>query len=218
MSNFRKSSTANSRRTALNAGRVNQKRRTQRALMDAALELAKEGKEPTLQEVADRAMVSRATAYRYFPSMEGLLAMAHFERTMPALESVFRPGEDPVKAIGKACEKINRLFLDDERAVHVLQRSSAQLWLDIGPESQPLRPGRRMRLIEPILDACADRLSIAARRKLRAALSLVMGAEAVISLRDIAGVSREEALSVSRWAAEMLMREAFREAEGKGRK
>ena len=176
---------------------------------DAALALRDEGREPSLQEVADRALVSRATAYRYFASIDALLAMAHFERQMPALDAVFKPGDDPVKAIGRACERINRLLLDDERAAHVLVRSAMQVWLDGPAERRPPRPGRRMRLIEPILDACGDRLSPARKRRLRAALSLMMGVEAVISLRDVAGESTASAIAIARAAAETLMRDAL---------
>jgi AcrR family transcriptional regulator len=55
------------------AGHVNPKRRTRQALIDAALALREEGRNPTLDEVAEQAMVSRATAYRYFPSIAALV-------------------------------------------------------------------------------------------------------------------------------------------------
>jgi AcrR family transcriptional regulator len=55
------------------AGRVNQKRRTRAAIVAAAVELVEQGQSPTVAEVADAALVSRATAYRYFPTQEYLL-------------------------------------------------------------------------------------------------------------------------------------------------
>jgi AcrR family transcriptional regulator len=198
-----------SRRAALHTGRVNQKRRTQQALMAAALALRDEGRQPTLQDVADRALVSRATAYRYFASMDTLMAMAQFERAMPALEEVFRRGDDPVRALGRAAERINGLLLDDERAAHALLRGAMQDWLDSPAGARPPRPGRRMQLIDPIVAACAGRLDAAARRRLRGALALVIGAEAVVSLRDVAGVPVAQALAISRWAAETLVRAAL---------
>ncbi|WP_240636132.1 TetR/AcrR family transcriptional regulator [Caldimonas tepidiphila] len=196
---------------------MNQKRRTQQALMEAALALRDEGREPTLQQVAERAQVSRATAYRYFGSLEALLAMARFEHAVPPLDAVLEPGGDPVAAIGRACEHVNRALLDDEQGVHVLARSAMQVWLDGPPEARPPRPARRLQMIEPILDACGERLDAAARRRLRAALSLVIGVEAVLSLRDVAGESREGALEAARWAAETLLRAALAEGEGQPR-
>jgi hypothetical protein len=47
--------------------RENQRRRTRKDLLQAAARLMKEGRTPSLDEVAETALVSRATAYRYFP-------------------------------------------------------------------------------------------------------------------------------------------------------
>ena len=52
----------------LNGGRVNQKMRTRRALIEAARELVRQGERPTVAKAAKLALVSDATAYRYFPT------------------------------------------------------------------------------------------------------------------------------------------------------
>src|SRR5262245_52056585 len=57
-------------------GRVQQKSRTYQALLDAARELLAEGLTPTVEEAAQRASVSRTTAYRYFPNQRSLLVAA----------------------------------------------------------------------------------------------------------------------------------------------
>ena len=72
------------------AGRVNQKRRTRRALLEAAMSLYEQGVDPTFGQVAERAMVSRATAYRYFSSVEALISEAIFERSVPRATSAMR--------------------------------------------------------------------------------------------------------------------------------
>ena len=53
-------------------GRVNQKARTRAAIVDAAQALRSASGRPTVAEAADAAKVSRATAYRYFPTQEAL--------------------------------------------------------------------------------------------------------------------------------------------------
>ncbi len=63
--------------------RENQRRRTRKDLLRAAAELLREGARPTLAEVAERAMLSRATAYRYFSSIEALLAEAPIDGVAP---------------------------------------------------------------------------------------------------------------------------------------
>ena len=57
-------------------GRVNQKRRTHDAIVRAAAELIGTGRDVTMPEIAQAALVSEATAYRYFPDLPSLLQEA----------------------------------------------------------------------------------------------------------------------------------------------
>jgi AcrR family transcriptional regulator len=193
-------------------GRANQRRRTQRALIEAVLALHDEGRQPTLAEVAERALVSRATAYRYYASVEALLSEAMFERSVPPVGQLFQPGDDPVQAIGRAVRDINRLLLQDEVALHVMERSFMSVWLDNPAENRPQRPGRRLQYIVPVVEALGDELSPCECRRLAQALAMVAGPEAVLSLRDVAGATVEEALDSSAWAAMALVRAARVEA------
>src|SRR5689334_2091027 len=54
-------------------GRVNQKRRTRAAIVAAAKGLMSQGVTPTVAQAAEAALVSRTTAYRYFPTQDSLL-------------------------------------------------------------------------------------------------------------------------------------------------
>lgn len=58
------------------AGRPSQRRRTGEDLLEAASRLMRQGRKPSLEEVAEAALVSRATEYRYFPSIDALLLEA----------------------------------------------------------------------------------------------------------------------------------------------
>ena len=71
-------------------GRPNQKTRTRKDLLQAAARLMKQGRHPTLEEVAEEALVSRATAYRYFPSMEALMVEAAVDVAVPEPSVLFR--------------------------------------------------------------------------------------------------------------------------------
>ena len=194
-------------------GRDNQKRRTRQALIDAAIALRDEGHNPTVAQIAERAMVSRATAYRYFPSTEALISETAADRDMPPLESIWRAGDDPVKGIGLAANALNKLLIDDEVGLHVMERSFMTVWLENESHETPLRPGRRMSYIEPIVDSLKDVLSPRARKRLKQALSIVMGTEALIAVRDISRASVEESLDAAAWAARALVRQALAEDE-----
>jgi AcrR family transcriptional regulator len=194
-------------------GRANQRRRTRRALIEAALALCEGGRKPSFQEVAERAMVSRATAYRYYSSVEDLISDAMFERAVPPLDSVFQPGRDePAEAAGRAARTMNQLLLADEVGLHAVERSFMSAWLDNPPQSRPPRPARRMQYIAPIVESLKGELTPSARKRLTHALTLLMGTEAALALRDVAGASVDEALAASAWAAQALVRQALAEA------
>jgi AcrR family transcriptional regulator len=193
-------------------GRVNQKLRTRQALIDAARALREENRHATFAEVADRALVSRATAYRYFPSLEALISETATDRGIKPLASVWQVGADPVEGIGRAATALNALLLGDEVGVHVMERSFMTVWLDSTSRDTRLRPGRRMAYIDPIVDSLQDALTPAARKRLKHALAVVMGTEAVIAARDVSRASVEEALDATAWAARSLLRQALAEA------
>ncbi|MDZ5436255.1 TetR/AcrR family transcriptional regulator [Pseudomonas fluorescens] len=199
-------------------GRANQRNRTRQALIEAAVELRDEGLNPTVAQVAERARVSRATAYRYFPSPEALISETAADRDMQPLERFWRPGDDPVKGIGVAANALNTLLIDDEIGLHVMERSFMTVWLENESHDAPLRPGRRMSYIEPIVDSLKDQLTPRARKRLKQALSIVMGTEALIAVRDISGASVEESLDATAWAARALVRQALAEDEQARRK
>jgi AcrR family transcriptional regulator len=206
------------RSAMLSDGRANQKRRTQQALRDAALALFDAGQQPTLQQIADKAMVSRATAYRYFSSVEALIHDAAFDRAVAQLDDVFAQGDDPVEAIGRAAEMVNGVLLNDEAGTHIIERSFMQVWLDNAADARPPRPGRRMKYIEPIVARLADRLGRDAQARLRIGLAMVMGSEAVLAMRDVAGASVESAIAAGRWAAHALVMQALAEEARRARR
>jgi len=72
------------------AGRVNQKARTRMAIVSAARELIQTGQPVTMPAVAQAALVSEPTAYRYFPDLLSLLTEA-FAGLWPDPEQALRP-------------------------------------------------------------------------------------------------------------------------------
>ena len=54
--------------------------RTRKGLLEAAARLIRQGRKPSMEEVAQEALVSRATAYRHFANVESILAEAPVAR------------------------------------------------------------------------------------------------------------------------------------------
>src|SRR5215467_9502103 len=129
-------------------GRTNQKARTRKAIIDACRELAASGASVTMPEVARLALVSEATAYRYFPDLVSLLneALAGvWPRPADALAPV-ADSRDPVERIAFACEFLLRGVLAYEGGV----RASISATI-IRPGSARRRPGLRFGLIDQAL-------------------------------------------------------------------
>src|ERR1700722_2377970 len=100
------------RMTALNGhgGGGKQKAGTRGAIVDACGELVRSGAEVTMPEVARRALVSEATAYRYFPDLISLLQEAlagAWPDPADALAPVARSA-DPAERGAFACEALLR--------------------------------------------------------------------------------------------------------------
>jgi AcrR family transcriptional regulator len=184
-------------------GRVDQKLRTRQALMDAAVELVVAGRHPSVATVADRAGVSRATAYRYFPSQDLMLseamvrAGARGDRELAAADN--SDTTDAVEAAAAMARRAGQFALDHE------ERLRTALRLSLDPQSGYQRPGRRGAWIQRVLDAIGDRLDEPDRSRLAAALNLVVGVDAIVVLTDIAGLDRAEALDVLEWVATTLV-------------
>ena len=200
-------------------GRVNQKRRTRAAIVAAAVELVAQGKSPTVAEVADAALVSRATAYRYFPTQEYLLFEAALESTRSDIDRELDEStlpEDPETRLEMLIDTLQERIVDKEAAFRTMLRLS----LEQPPEEERhgselalsrLRGGGRVRWIEKALAPVRGRLEEPDFRRLVAALSLCMGIEALVVLRDVCALKPAEAQEILMWAARTLLRSGLAE-------
>src|SRR6266436_7224803 len=84
--------------------RASQRQRTRHDLLQAASRLMSQGQLPKLAEVAKEAMVSRATAYRYFSSDEALMGEAALVDRTPTAGQLFTgdTSVDPEERLLKA--------------------------------------------------------------------------------------------------------------------
>jgi len=195
----------------LESGRVNQKLRTRRALVDAANQLLSRGDTPTLEQVAEVALVSRATAYRYFKSADEVVAEALLAGRMKSAAQVLSGvSRDPVERLLAVEAAVNGVLMSDERAVHMMARAQVEEWLR-GQEDGH-RGHRRLPLIDDALAGIDGTLPPAALRRLRNAVALAIGTQAVISLRNVCGLSRTEARRTAQWAVRALVSHARGEA------
>lgn len=195
-------------------GRRRQKARTRDALVEAARALVGQGHDPTVEEVAEAADISRATAYRYFPNREALLVAAH-----PEVEVLSLLGEDPPKDLEERLDRVVvglvRIFLDSEDSYRTMLRLSLEA--NTSGRELVLRKGRRYLWIEEALNPLRDRLSAEEFQRLVHAISITAGIEALVTLIDLGGLSRKRAVEVIRWASRAVLRSVLANQGEEGR-
>ena len=188
--------------------RTNQKLRTRNALVAAAREFISVGKLPSVGEVAEAALVSPATAYRYFPDRLVLLKEAARELP-PGAQAAFHPDVDhslePAERTAVASGKILRNVLGREQLVRALMMLSMQQTVE-GPDKEaPLRPFFRVAWFDESLRSEEKRISPAVLKRLKLALIALVSPESVFTLKDQFGLGNDEAIAVCTWGARMLV-------------
>jgi AcrR family transcriptional regulator len=196
------------------AGRANQKLRTRNAIVQAAAELSRTGRELTMSEVAKAALVSEATAYRYFPDLASLLREAIAGQLPDAADALaaVTGSTDPVERIAAATEFLLRHVLSRQGVVRALIAATITR-----PGQPQARPGLRFGLIDSALaplDQTLGDADPAALTQLKRDLAVVVSAEALFSLTDACGLDPEEAIASIVHTATTLTRAASQEASG----
>ena len=188
-------------------GRPNQKRRTRKDLLEAAARLVRESGRPSLDDVAEAALVSRATAYRYFPSIEALLLEASIHVAAPdaAVLDDASP-TDPIDRLQKLDAAFDDMIRENETPLRLmLARILERSVRGDAPSDLPARQNRRLPLIEAALEPARPGLDPAAFEKLVSALSIVIGTESFVVTKDVLQLSDAEAREVRRWAITALV-------------
>ena len=183
-------------------GRARQKGRTRAALVAAGRDLLAEGVTPTVEQAADRAEISRTTAYRYFPNQGALLLACY-----PVLESTSllgdAPPEDPAERLDVVLRDLAGQIVEHEAAL----RASLRMSLAAPPPTDGvfLRRGRALRWIEDALAPLRARHGRARVRRLALAIRATFGIEAFIWLVDVGGLSRRAAIELMHDSARTLL-------------
>jgi AcrR family transcriptional regulator len=193
-------------------GRPNQKARTQRAIVEACLRLIRQRQPVTMTAVAEAAMVSEATAYRYFPDLASLLTRALSEDWPTPSEALA-----PVEASGDPAERVafaTRFLLRGVAERQAVVRSMIAATIGQPGLAGRTRPGIRFGLIEYALAPFVDVFEAAdpdALAQLRLDLAVVVSAEALFSLTDLCGLTIEDAIDSAERTARTLTRAAFQQ-------
>jgi AcrR family transcriptional regulator len=183
-------------------GRVGQKARTLRTMVEATQRLMAEGVIPTVEQAAERAGVSRATAYRYFRNQRELLAASYPIIDLPSLLPSDASG-DVVERVTHVARSILRSVVENETALRAQLRMSLEQG---GKRTElPLRQGRRIGWFADALSPVKSQMKPAEFRRLTLALASVVSLEVLIWLIDLGGLPHQKAVDQIVWTARRVL-------------
>lgn len=184
-------------------------------MLETATRLMQSGVTPSVSEVAEAAEVSRATAYRYFPSQAALVHAVVDEALGPILD--WKADVPDARArVGDLIKTAMPRIDEFEATFKAALKLSLDQWAQrqagtLGSEPQFTR-GHRVELLRDAIAPLTGTVPNDARERLVQALSLVFGIEVLVVLKDIWGLTSERAQSVAEWAAAALVDATIREA------
>lgn len=189
--------------------------RMRKILLDAAQQLMGQGITPSVAELAEHAQVSRATAYRYFPSQSALIAAVVDESLGPILA-----WESSADDAGARVDELLRFAYPRLEAHEAPLRAAIQVSLQQHAEASAGRAGNEPRLVrghrvdilKRAIAPLAGALTPAQQERVAQALSLVYGTEVFLVLKDIWRLDLPAVTEVARWTAQAIIRQALADA------
>ena len=185
---------------------------TFRLLLDTAMDLIRrDGHIPSVAEVAVRCKVSRATAYRYFPSRSALVT-AVIDSSLGPVRTLSSNLPDARARVHELFEQTFPRFKEFEPQLRAAAQLALEQWAQERAgllEEEPYRRGHRIRILGHALEPMKGQLKPALRQRLHHALSVVYGIEPWVILKDIWRLPEREVQRVALWMADALIDAAF---------
>lgn len=184
-------------------------------MLDTATRMMQDGETPSVSDVAEAAGVSRATAYRCFPSQAALIGAVVDEALGPIL-SWSSESDDAEERVADLLDTSLPRIVEFEATFKAALKLTLEQWAQqrAGAKSTepPFRRGHRVDLLQHAIAPLNGVLSKPQFARLARALSLVYGLEVLIVLKDLWGLKEREVRSVASWAGRALVRAALAEA------
>jgi AcrR family transcriptional regulator len=191
--------------------------RMRKIMLDAAMGLMQSGLIPSVSDVAAAAQVSRATAYRYFPTQAALIQAAVDEALGPILAWT-STSKDPAERVTELVTFAYPRMEGYEATLKAALRLALEQWARrnaglLGDEA-PMVRGHRIELLNSAVGPLKGKLTKEGFERLTQAMSLIFGTEAFVVLKDIWGLDRQRAQDVALWTCHALIDAALRDKAG----
>ena len=175
-----------------------------------------DGITPSISDAAVAAEVSRATAYRYFPSQAALIQSVVEEALGPILKWDSDEADMDKRMDDFFDFSLPRIFEFEATFRAALQHSldmRSKNIENIKEVDHELKRGHRTQVLKKLIHPLKKDLSVEQSTRLVKALSLLFGVEAIIVLKDIGKLSSKETQATIQWAAGAMIDKALVEAK-----
>ena len=185
----------------IHKGRVNQKLETRDKILQSARFFLQKGKEFTLEDIAHKAEISRATVYRYYSNTEILSCEAVLDIKTKSAESMYMDlkGQELDKSLISVQHYYNDLALKYEDAF----RKYLSVTISSN-NSQVKRGARRKKTLKLLLNDSS--LSSPEQEHVANFLTVLMGIEPLIVTKDVCGLTSQESVQLLSWGMEMFLK------------
>ncbi|MEQ9722832.1 TetR/AcrR family transcriptional regulator [Yersinia alsatica] len=188
--------------------------RTRRLLIDTAMSMYEQGAFPSITEVANAAQLSRATAYRYFPTQSALVSAMVDESLGPILS--WQPTQpDARQRIAELLSFAYPRMLQHEGVLRAALHLSLQQWADNRNHpnnEEKLVRGNRKRLLKLAVEPLEGTLEPEALQRVIHAFSLIYGSEVFMVLKDIWHLDEAGIQDVTQWMGKAILLQAETDA------
>lgn len=186
--------------------------RTRRLLIETAMRLFDSDVFPSITEVAQEAQLSRATAYRYFPTQSALVSAAMTEILGP-ITSWQPKSQDASSRVDELLGFAFPRMLQHEGTLRAALHLSLSQWAQarsanpIPLKERLVRGNRKASLVQALEPLKKEMPAPLVERVLRA-LSLVYGSEIFLVMKDIWGCDNVQLEDIGKWIAKAIVRQA----------
>ncbi len=190
---------------SLEKGRVKQKLQTRTEILKVAKQLMKRTKRVTLEDVAQRASISRATIYRYFPNIELLFKEASLDIAHPSPEEVLAS----VEKSGLTTRVLNiQKHYNQLAQAHEIEfrRYLSQATIESISSRKKVRGARRVQTLKLAVEPFKTNFKKTDYDRFINSASVLMGIDALVVCKDVCGLTNEQAEDTLSWALRNLMK------------
>lgn len=191
----------------LGTGRRNQKLLTRDKILESAQDLMGKGDDFTLEDIAKKAKISRATIYRYYSSVEILAAEAILDLNTKSSEEIILEVKDLElkEAILAIQDYYNNLTIDHEAGFR--KYMSFVLNAD---KSKELRGARRKKTLLMLLQERVKDMNPVEMENLANLATVLMGIEPFIVTKDVCHLNNEQSKEILKWGMDKVLESALK--------